>query len=86
MRVNIPSPLLSYTHQQKLVEAEGDTVAAVLDSLNRTYPGIKFRMIDEHENIRKHIRIFVDKRPAEKLDVVVAPTSEVQIICALSGG
>lgn len=86
MRVNIPSPLQSYTGRQRQVEGQGSSLDEVLNSLNETFPGIRFRMIDEHDRIRKHIKIFVNKQPADNLSVAVKPTDEVHIICALSGG
>ena len=55
MRVLIPSALQSYT-RAAWVEAQGSTVDAVLWDLDRQYPGIRFRMIDEQGGIRRHIR------------------------------
>jgi molybdopterin converting factor small subunit len=85
MIVHIPSPLQSYT-KQKLVDGSGNSVAELLNNLNEKYPGIRFRMIDEQDRIRQHIRIFVNKKPVSKLDLPVQPADEVHIICALSGG
>ena len=59
MKVLIPSPLRPYT-QQTWVEAEGVTLDAVLGDLDRQYPGIRFRMVDEQERMRPHIRFFVN--------------------------
>ena len=39
VKVRIPTPLRSYTDQQKVVEASGATVGAVLDDLDRQFPG-----------------------------------------------
>lgn len=52
MRVYMPTPLRSYTGQQADVEAEGATVGELLADLDRRYPGIRFRMIDEQDAIR----------------------------------
>ncbi len=59
MTVRIPSPLLSYT-KQRTVEADGATLAALLEDLDRRYPGIRFRMIDEQDAVRPHMRVFVN--------------------------
>lgn len=85
MRVSIPSPLRSYT-QEKEVEAVGATVAELLSDLDRQYPGIRFRMIDEQGDIRRHIRIFVNRERTGELAEKLAPGDEVQILQALSGG
>ena len=86
MRVRIPTPLRAYTNQQKVVEGEGATVSEVLDDLDRRFPGIRFRMVDEQEAIRAHIKIFVNREQARTLNRALAPGDEVLIVAALSGG
>jgi molybdopterin converting factor small subunit len=86
MKVNIPSPLLSYTDQAKEVEAEGATVSELLEDLNRRFPGIRFRMIDEQDAIRPHTRIFVNGEQVWGLDSPLQPSDEIHILQALSGG
>jgi len=86
MRVGIPTPLRSYTKQAANVEAEGGTIAELLLDLDRRYPGIRFRMIDEQDAIREHVRIFVNRERVVDLDASLAPGDEVQILQALSGG
>lgn len=86
MKVIIPSPLLSYTNQQKEVDAAGATVAEVLDDLNRSFPGIRFRMIDEQDAIRPHMKIFVNGEQVFGLNVTLKSADEVHILQALSGG
>ncbi|MCW5594222.1 MAG: MoaD/ThiS family protein [Burkholderiales bacterium] len=86
MKVFIPTPLRSYTGDRSEVEAAGNTIAEVLADLDRNYPGIRFRMIDEQDAIRRHIRIWVNKDEARALDVPVRPADEVIIFQALSGG
>ncbi len=82
----IPQPLLSYTARCKEVEAEGATLAELLADLDRRYPGIRFRIVDEQDGIRPHIRFFVNREPVRALDVALAPCDEVHILQALSGG
>lgn len=85
MRVLIPSALRSYTERSE-AEANGTTLAAVLVDLERQYPGIRFRMINEQDTIRRHIRIFVNGRQVRDLSQPLATTDEVVIVQALSGG
>jgi molybdopterin converting factor small subunit len=85
MKVLIPSALRSYTENSE-AEATGDTLAAVLADLDRTYPGIRFRMIDEQDRIRRHIRIFVNGEQVRGLSQPLTATDEVIIVQALSGG
>lgn len=85
MRVLIPSALRSYT-EQAWVDAGGDTLAAVLVDLERLYPGIRFRMIDEQGRIRPHIRFFVDGEQTRDLAQPLGANDELIIVQALSGG
>ena len=86
MKVWIPSPLFSYTDQQKQVDAEGATLAELLFDLDRRFPGIRFRVIDEQDGLRPHMRLFVNRTDVRRLDVALRPSDEVHIFQALSGG
>jgi molybdopterin converting factor small subunit len=85
MKVLIPGLLRSYTRERE-VEAEGATLAEVLADLDRRHPGLSFRIVDEQDRIRPHIRIFLDGKQVYDLMTPVRPESEVQIVQALSGG
>ncbi len=85
MKVLIPTPLRSYTNERE-VEASGATLADVLVDLDRRYPGIRFRMIDEQDNMRPHIRFFVNSEQVYELSHALGPNDDVQIVQALSGG
>ena len=86
MKVTLPSPLLGYTANRREVEGQGATLAELLADLDRRYPGIRFRMIDEQDAIRPHIRLFVNRSLARTLDAGLAPGDEVLVVAALSGG
>jgi molybdopterin synthase sulfur carrier subunit len=86
MKVLIPDPLRSYTDERRQVEADGATLGEVLADLDRRFPGIRFRMIDEQDALRRHIRIFVNGEQVRSLDVPLAGSDEVFIVQALSGG
>jgi molybdopterin converting factor small subunit len=85
MKVLIPSALRSYT-QKGEAQASGATLAAVLTDLERQYPGIRFRVIDEQDRVRRHIRIFVNGEQARDLAQPLDGSEEVIIVQALSGG
>ncbi|MGQ0545603.1 MAG: MoaD/ThiS family protein [Betaproteobacteria bacterium] len=85
MRVLIPSPLQSYTGGAG-VEAGGATLGALLADLDRRYPGIRFRMVDEQDRIRRHVRVFVNGEQVFALERALDPADEVVIVQALSGG
>lgn len=85
MKVLIPSALQSYTLSSR-VEASGSTLDEVLQNLDRQYPGIRFRIIDEQEQVRRHMRIFVSGVSIHALSEPIQANDEVVIIQALSGG
>lgn len=85
MKVLIPSPLVSYTGRA-WVDADGDTLGGLLAELDRRYPGIRFRMIDEQDRMRRHVRFFVNGDQTFDLQRPLRPTDEVAIVQALSGG
>jgi molybdopterin synthase sulfur carrier subunit len=86
MRVFIPPPLRSYTGGRARVEGEGITLGAFLDSLDARYPGFRFRIVDEQDRIRPHIRFVVGEEFVHTLTHPLESRDEIQIICALSGG
>ena len=86
MKVRIPTPLRSYTDGQKVVDGEGATVSEVLDDLDRRFPGIRFRMVDEQNRLRQHMNIWIGQDPVTDLATSVTAAEEITIMQALSGG
>lgn len=85
MDVLIPSPLLSYTGTNH-VKAAGATMGEVLADLDRRFPGLRFRIVDELDRMRPHVRFFVNGRQTFDLNHPLRETDSVQIVQALSGG
>ena len=85
MKVLIASPLRPYTGASE-VEASGANVRDVLFDLDRRYPGFRFRMVDEQDQIRRHMRLFVNGEQVFDLAHALSPADEIQIVQALSGG
>lgn len=86
MRVFLSSHLRDYTQQQGEVAASGATVDAVLRDLDRQYPGIMFRVVDERDSIRPHINVFVNEGRIRSLRTPVTERDELHLLAALSGG
>ena len=86
MRVLIPTPLQSYTGGKRLVEARGDRLTDLLEDLDQQYPGIRFRMINEQDQVRPHMTIYVQGERTRQLDTSLRDCEEVVILQALSGG
>jgi molybdopterin converting factor small subunit len=86
MKVYVPSPLSSYTREANTVDADGASVAELMADLDRRYPGMRFRIINEQDEIRRHIKIFVNREQVRDLATPLAGDDEIMIVCALSGG
>ena len=86
MQVKLPTHLRSYTQGVAEVEAQGATLAEVLTDLDRRFPGIRFRVIDEQDRIRPHMKLFVGEEPAHTLAEPIRPGQDVHILQSLSGG
>ena len=81
------APLLhSYTQGASVVRGHGATVGEVLDDLDRRYHGLRFRLIDEQDRLRPHMRLFVGREAARDIRRPLADGDELLIFGALSGG
>ena len=85
MKVLIPSPLLSYTGESE-VNAIGTSLSELLTDLDRQYPGLRFRVIDEQDQMRPHMRFFVNGEQVFDMTHPLHPTDAVYLVQALSGG
>jgi molybdopterin converting factor small subunit len=86
VKVVLPTPLAEYTAHAREVHASGATLAELFDDLDRRYPGLRFRVIDEQDAIRPHIKVFVNRVQAPSIAAPLAPDDEVLVVAALSGG
>ena len=86
LKVTLPTPLIDYTAGLREVNASGNTLADLLRDLDRQYPGIRFRMIDEQGQIRAHIKLFVNAELERSLESRLIEQDRVIIVAALSGG
>lgn len=85
MQVLIPTALRSYT-QAARVEAEGDTLLALFADLDRRYPGLRFRVVDEQSRLRPNMRLFVNGLGVRDLAHPLRRDDDVALVLALSGG
>ena len=86
MRVRIPTPLRSYTGGEANVTAHGETVADVLADLDRQFPGIRFRVVDEQDRLREHMTVWLDGERCRDLTAPLGGLDELVLMQALSGG
>jgi len=85
MNVLIPGALRSYTRQSH-VDAAGVTLDALFTDLDRRYPGLRFRVVDEQGLLRPNMRVFVNGIGVRELQHALKPDDDVAVVLALSGG
>lgn len=89
VKVRIPSPLLKLTNNQSEVNAEGATIADILNNLEAQFKGIKERICEENGTPRRFINIYLNEEDIRFLQgekTTVKPGDEVSIIPAIAGG
>ena len=86
MRVRVASPMRSYTAGATTVDADGATLAELLADLDRRFPGLAFRIIDEQGRLRQHVVIWLGGERCRDLSTALGGYDEVVLMQALSGG
>lgn len=86
--VRIPTPLRTLTAGADEVSADGATVRALVDDLEKKYPGMKDRLLDE-KGVRRFVNIYLgedDIRFLGGLDTEVKPGDQLVVVPAIAGG
>ena len=86
VEVRLAALLHSYTGGASVVPATGATLSEVLDDLDARFRGIRFRLIDEQDRLRPHMRCFVNGADTRDVAMAMHDGDEVYIVGALSGG
>jgi sulfur-carrier protein len=86
VRIRIAPLLYSYTGGLKTIEVEAATLREAIAAMDRLYPGVAFRVIDEQGKIRPHMNIFVGDQNVRDLETPVSAGVEIYMVGALSGG
>ena len=89
VQVNIPTPLRRITNGQNQIEADASNVGELLEVLDRDYPGIRERLIDEEGEIRYFVNIYLngeDVRFLQGTDTSTSSGDEISIVPAVAGG
>jgi molybdopterin synthase sulfur carrier subunit len=86
VRVRIAALLHSYTGGLKIIEVEASTIGEAIAALERRFPGIAFRIVDEQGQIRPHMNIFLGEEKVRDIAASITGPAEIYIVGALSGG
>ena len=89
LTVRVPTPLRSLTKGAAEVQADGGTVADVVENLERQFPGIRERLLDETGELRRFVNIYVNEDDIRFLDgkkTALKAGDQVSIVPAIAGG
>jgi len=87
--VRIPTPLRTITKGNAEIQAKGDTVDSLVADLERQFPGLKERLLDEAGELRRFINIYVNQEDIRFLQAqrtTLKDGDEVSIVPAIAGG
>lgn len=87
--VKIPTPLRNLTGDASEYTAQSDSLTALVDELEGTYPGMRERLVDEGGELRRFVNLFVngeDIRFLQGLETTLKEGDEVSIVPAVAGG
>jgi len=89
VEVRVPTVLRRHTDGERVVQADGATVAGVIDSLVSRYPGLKTELLNEDGQVRQFVNLYVndeDIRYLDRLDTKVKEGDALAILPAVAGG
>jgi molybdopterin synthase sulfur carrier subunit len=87
--VRIPTPLRSVTKGNADVQAKGDTVDDLIADLERQFPGLRERLVDESGELRRFVNIYVNQEDIRFMDnraTALKDGDEVAIVPPIAGG
>ncbi|OGW33367.1 MAG: molybdopterin synthase sulfur carrier subunit [Nitrospirae bacterium GWC2_42_7] len=88
VKVRIPTPLQRLTQGKEEVESIQGTIIAVVNDLDKNFPGIAER-ISENGKIRRFVNIYLndeDIRFMNNEETVAKDGDEISIVPAIAGG
>jgi len=87
--VRIPTPLRSVTKGNAEVQAKGDTVGDLVEDLERQFPGLRERLMDDKGELRRFINVYVNEEDIRFLQgktTALKDGDRVSIVPAIAGG
>jgi molybdopterin synthase sulfur carrier subunit len=87
--VRIPTPLRSLTKGAAEVQADAGNVMDLIEVLERQYPGLKDRLLEDGGELRRFINIYINQEDIRFLQgatTTLKQGDEVSIVPAIAGG
>lgn len=89
IEVQIPTVLRKHTNGERAVQADGSTVAAVIEALEAQFPGLRAELVGDDGQVRQFVNIYVndeDIRYLDRLNTAVSDGDRMAILPAVAGG
>jgi sulfur-carrier protein len=89
VQVQVPTVLRKHTNGARAVEVDGANVAAVIESLETHYPGMRSELLSDDGTVRQFVNIYVndeDIRYLDRLNTALTDGDRVAILPAVAGG
>ena len=87
--VRIPAPLRNLTNDEAKVLVDASTISELIEGLESSYPGMKYRLVDENGELRYFVNLYLngeDVRFMSGVNTVVNSGDELSIVPAVAGG
>jgi sulfur-carrier protein len=87
--VRIPTPLRTLTKGVAEVQADASTVTDLIEVLERQFPGLKERLLEDGGQLRRFINIYINQEDIRFLQGATTSLKqgdEVSIVPAIAGG
>lgn len=87
--VRIPTPLRAVTKGAGEVYAKGANVDELIEDLERQFPGLRERLVEDGGEVRRFINIYVNEEDIRFLQgrgTALKDGDQVSIVPAISGG
>ncbi len=89
VEVYVPYPLRELTNGLGTVELHADDLGQAIAELNRRFPGLAYRILDDQGRLRRFVNAFVNDEPVSHLSpdqVPLRPGDVVTILPSVAGG
>ena len=70
-------------------KVEANTIAEVIEEIDKCYPGLKSYITDDHKRLRHHVNIFINQNMIQDRQLLqdkIKKDDSIYIMQALSGG
>jgi molybdopterin converting factor small subunit len=89
LRILIPTPLRTFTENQKIVSVKGESIDSALHNLIIQHPKLSNHLYDKKGSLRNFVNIYLNDEDIRYLDkdkVVLQDGDSITIVPSIAGG